>query len=179
MQVVNKGADTPDANFDLQTGDGGFGLFDACTRDGTATAFQFDSRDAQWGNPYGGWRVSAAECSQLPQYPYCATNPQDNLQDLCRWSFGKNLRTNPTITKSCQVQCPVEVYQMTGLRRSDEPTASFTCGTNLFLSGGTLTTMMDCAKPSYGWADNVKGTTFAGYHQVISCRRDGYTRINS
>lgn len=39
--------------------------------------------------------------------------------------------------------------------------------------------MMDCAKPSYAWADNVKGATFPGYDRVIPCRRDGYTRINA
>lgn len=35
------------------------------------------------------------------------------------------------------------------------------------------------AKPSYGWATNIKnGTTYPGYSAVVPCRRDGYTRIN-
>ena len=29
VRVVNQGGDVPDGNFDLQVGDGGFGIFDA------------------------------------------------------------------------------------------------------------------------------------------------------
>ena len=37
---------------------------------------------------------------------------------------------------------------------------------------------INLAKPSYGWAFNVKGRTYPGYSAVVPCRRDGYTRIN-
>lgn len=34
-QVVNQGGDVPDGNFDLQMGDGGFCIYDACVSAGT------------------------------------------------------------------------------------------------------------------------------------------------
>ena len=37
---------------------------------------------------------------------------------------------------------------------------------------------MYSAKPSYGWAYNVKYPTYPNYSSVVPCRRDGYTRIN-
>lgn len=48
VQVVNKGDDVPIGNVDLQTADGGFGLFDACTKTGT-TMPQFNSTATPWG----------------------------------------------------------------------------------------------------------------------------------
>ena len=53
-QVVNQGGDVPDGNFDLQMGDGGFGIYNACVSDGTSVP-QFDGSASQWGNQYGGW----------------------------------------------------------------------------------------------------------------------------
>ena len=78
----------------------------------------------------------------------------------------------------CPVKCPDQLWQATGLRRSDETNSGYTCAGQPVSSGGTLTRMMDCAKPSYGWNGNVKGSTYPGYELVVPCRRDGYTRIN-
>jgi hypothetical protein len=79
----------------------------------------------------------------------------------------------------CEVKCPTELYSATGLHRSDETNAGYTCLSSGISSGGVLTRMMDCSKPSYAWAGNVKGTTFSGFEKVIPCRRDGYTRVNN
>jgi len=83
----------------------------------------------------------------------------------------------------CQIQCPVELYTATGLHRSDEKaTLGSDClssTAHLEPSGGHMTRMMDCAKPSYGWAYNVKYPTFPNFDAVVPCRRDGYTRINA
>lgn len=182
VQVVNYGGDVAAPNFDLQMGGGGRGLFDSCTRDGSKTAFQFDATVAQWGAQYGGCNTNVSCCSTLPPYPYCATanTPADNMQELCRRSFTMNLRDHPIISQSCQVACPAELYQATGLRRADEPTNSFSCtGGNYYISGGHFTKMMDCQKPAYGWAGNVQGRTYPGFQQVVPCRRDGYTRVNA
>lgn len=77
----------------------------------------------------------------------------------------------------CEVRCPDELFTATNVRRTDEANDGFFCKDN-GMSGGQLTTMMDCAKPSYGWPSNVKGPTHAGFEQVIPCKRDGYTRVN-
>jgi len=182
VQVVNQGGDVPDGNFDLQVGDGGYGAFDACVADGTSVP-QFDGSGSQWGAIYGGWS-DISGCSNLPAFPHCGSAPADNMQDLCRWSFQKNIRvstgnSNPTITNMCEVKCPSELWQATGLHRSDETNPSYTCGLTGNSGGGLMTRMMDCTKPSYGWNGNVKGTTYAGFELVVPCRRDGYTRINA
>ena len=186
VQVVNQGGDVPDGNFDLQMGDGGFGVFNACTSgNGGSSVPQYDGTSTAWGDTYGGWGA-ASQCSNLPTYPHCSSQGADSMQDLCAWSFSSGLRlttgtnSNPTIQKMCEVSCPSQLWQATGLHRSDETSTKYTCAAgNTIPSGGLLTRMMDCAKPSYAWASNVKGTTFSGYNQVIPCRRDGYTRINT
>jgi len=124
VQVVNQGGDVANGNFDLQVGDGGFGLYNACTNDFTAVP-QYAGSSSQWGNTYGG-QDTLAQCSNLPKYPYCSTSGADNLQDLCAFSFNNNLRldpskgnSNPTITKMCEVACPSQLWEATGLHRSD------------------------------------------------------------
>lgn len=107
VQVVNFGENVPAANFDLQMGGGGRGLFDSCTRDGSNTAFQFVAKVSQWGAQYGRRTLNITCCNSLPSYPYCASanTPTDDMQDLCRRSFQLNLRDRPIISKSCQVAC--------------------------------------------------------------------------
>jgi len=177
VQAVNQGGDVADGNFDIQTGDGGYGIFNACVSSGTPLP-QFGGTATQWGDQYGGWSQLSG-CDQLPAYPLCATSPADSMQDLCKWSFANGFRNNAQITKLCEVKCPVELYTATGLHRSDETNPNYSCLATGVSGGGMLTRMMDCAKPSFAWADNVVGTTYAGYEAVVPCRRDGYTRINS
>lgn len=78
-----------------------------------------------------------------------------------------------------QVQCPSELYQATGMRRSDEPVQGFVCNNPPFEpSGGHLFRLMDCAKPFYAFPFGV-GSFYPGQNLVVSCKRDGYSRINS
>ena len=169
VQVVNQGSDVADGNFDLMQADGGFGIFDACS---SSSVPQYSSVSTAWGDIYGGWSSSAG-CKNLPQYPQCGSHPVDDLQQMCLWSFRKGLRkeigdSNPKILQMCEISCPDQLYEATGLHRSDESTTSFTCdGSTNITSGGILTRMMDCAKPSYAWAYNVNGPTYPGYEQVI------------
>eukprot|EP01037_Dinobryon_pediforme_P019030 gene19030-19376_t len=147
VQVVNQGADVPDGNFDLMVADGGFGLYDSCSPDGS-TVPMYNAPATVWGELLGGVQ-NHTQCNNLPVYPICGTTPADNLQDLCHWSFNAGLRieavqTNPVITKMCQVACPSELYLATGVRRSDEVNTGYTCKT-LEATGGFLTRMMDCA----------------------------------
>lgn len=48
VQIVNSGSDVPNGNVDLQTGDGGFGYYDACTQEGTKMP-QFSGTADVWG----------------------------------------------------------------------------------------------------------------------------------
>eukprot|EP01038_Epipyxis_sp_PR26KG_P013164 gene13164-17637_t len=177
FQVINQGGDVLGDNFDIQTGAGGFGVHNACA--GTSMNPQFGGSINDWGDTYGGVTYKGG-CSKLPAYPLCAVNPSDSMQDLCVWSFNNNFRKNTKILKVCDVACPSELYQATGLHRADETNNGFTCDTSTSVryNTGSTTRMMDCAKPSYGWIDNVKGLTDPAYPVVIPCRRDGYTRVH-
>lgn len=146
VQVVNQGADVPDGNFDLMVSDGGFGLFDSCSSEGT-TLPMYGGPGSVWGLAHGGV-LNRTECKNLPDYPICGTTPIDKISEMCLWSFEVGLRleavqTNPVITQMCNVACPAELYQATGVRRSDETNSGFTCK-KLEAGGGFLTRMMDC-----------------------------------
>ena len=141
----------PDGNFDLMVADGGFGVFDACA---DSVEPLYNTNASLWGAVYGGVK-DITYCKYLPAYSVCGYNtPEDNLVDLCIWSFKYNIRTvgagntNPIIKKMCQVACPVELYSATGLHRSDEKsTLGLNCaapGTKLEPPGGHMTRMMDC-----------------------------------
>jgi hypothetical protein len=199
IQVINNGEDVPDNHVDLLLSGGGFGLFNSCNEEGTPLPL-FDGKRSQWGNLYGGIQ-EAKDCWHLPAQPICAnssTMPIDDLRKMCQWSFDKNFRVanNPKITKVCNVACPEELYTLTGLHRSDEATTSFTChhleGSSVLTNsainnenqslnnyGGELTRMMDCAKPAYAWYWNIKYPTDPNFNVVVTCRRDGYTRMDS
>lgn len=176
VQSVNLGGDVADNNFDIQTGDGGHGLFNGCTIEGT-TLPQFGGSGFQWGDRYGGWGQLSG-CDQLPVYPLCG-DATDSLQDLCRWSFANGFRINARIAKMCEVRCPIELYTATGVHRSDEINPTYSCLASGVSGGGMLTRMMDCSSPYFAWAENIDGYTYADFESVVPCRRDGYTRINS
>ena len=147
--------------------DGGFGLFDACA---DTMEPLYDTNATLWGAVYGGVK-DATYCKDLPAYSVCEYNtPEDNLIDLCVWSFKNKIRavgagdTNPKIQKMCQVACPVELYSATGLHRSDEKAGlgsdCLTVGTKLEPSGGHMTRMMDCGnihiRTSYSYSNLCK-----------------------
>merc|ERR1711862_413381 len=58
---------------------------------------------------------------------------------------------------------------MAGLDRTDGSTAES-------VGAGTVTTMMDCCKPSAGWVGNVPKAD-PKYPAVLPCQLDGYTRV--
>lgn len=115
--MVNQGSDVHEGSFDLQMGDGGFGIFDACVAPDTSVPM-YPGDATVWNYRYGG-ASAVSECSGLPAYPICATTLAkkspliiENLTQLCQTSFYLNLRTNYTskkrltIKKACSVQCP-------------------------------------------------------------------------
>lgn len=151
MIHIRAGDDVPDGNFDLMVADGGFGLFDACA---DSVEPLYNTNATSWGEVYGGVK-DATYCKNLPEYSVCEYNaPEDNLVELCIWSFKYNIRTvgagntNPVIKKMCQVACPVELYSATGLHRSDEKASlgndCLAPGTKLEPPEGHMTRMMDC-----------------------------------
>ena len=128
------------------------------------------------------------------------------MVDLCEFTFDKGFKGNgnPSISKICQVACPSQLVQATGIHRADEANGNYVCNGNLEKPGGFITSTMNCgnhisprlsicpllvvllttsyiystAKPSYAWQDNIRKPTVEGYSAVIPCRRDGYTRVN-
>eukprot|EP01038_Epipyxis_sp_PR26KG_P010988 gene10988-14762_t len=185
-QVVQVGGETGPSDFMIQTGDGGFGGEIACTSDFTQYPM-YTGNAGQW-QYLGAW--NATSCLALPKSPICGTGAgnQENLQDMCKFSFAKGLRhdyftnTRPLITKICPVACPSELYTATGYRRGDEPNPAYTCDpSKTVTSKGHLMNYFECAKPDYAWPENqpTDRPFVAGYENVIPCRRNGITRINT
>jgi hypothetical protein len=150
LQVINQGGDVSTGQFDLQMGDGGFGVYNGCaspTTSGRAGMFPGDS--SAFGEQYGGW-PNRAECSKLPPQPAgLASLPpgEPTLNRLCELGFDMGVRleggANVAITSATRVACPAELVKLTGVNRTDQDQQE-THG------AGTLTRMMDCCKPSAG-----------------------------
>ena len=181
-QVITMGGNTAPGNFNIMMVDGGFSdTYNACAFGSTQYPV-FNAPSYVWGGPSGGL-LNSSGCDLLPDYPTCTVNPPDSMRALCKELFVKGFRssnysiTNPTISKMCQVACPNELVQATGLRRTDEQTAVYTCSSPNLMepSGGFLSRSMDCSRPSYAWGVQLTNQT----GRVIPCRRDGYTRINA
>lgn len=75
---------------------------------------------------YGGWD-NRADCDKLPQFPKHKKEKYhyDDLRDLCRYAFDKKVRgeggMNPTILDLKRIECPKELYDLTQIKRSDDP----------------------------------------------------------
>ena len=111
-QVVNQGTDVNRGSFDLQVGDGGFGLFDSCSSPDTTVPMYPGNNLSVWGRRYGGV-VNQSQCADLPKYPICSTfaaqkSPLiiENLPRLCQESFQERLRGLQKINQACIVKCP-------------------------------------------------------------------------
>ncbi len=173
-QVINQSADLNDGQFDMYMADGGFGLFEACTK-------MYDSKAKDWGHKYGGWD-SKNECENLPKWPIdCpngkCTSETRNLQELCKFSFDENLRfdakqnkkvafgglneSNPSFSGK-RVKCPDTLTEISGIKARDWKPEK--------IKDGTLTRLMDCCKPSAAWHQTPNQIGL-----VTTCHRDGYT----
>ncbi|KAL9022250.1 MAG: hypothetical protein Q9185_000650 [Variospora sp. 1 TL-2023] len=100
VQATNTGDDVSGAQFDIAMPGGGFGRFDACTREWKATP-------AVWGAQYGGSNTN--QCSAFPAA----------LQSGCgfRWDWMKGV-SNPTVDYE-QVTCPSVLVAKSGCSVSD------------------------------------------------------------
>ena len=177
LQVVNQGGDVASGQFDLQMGDGGFGVFNGCAAPTTgAAAPMFEGDKAAFGPQYGGW-TSKADCAKLSPKPEALASLPDgepSLNRLCELGYELGVRleggANVAITSARRVPCPAALVALTGLDRTDG-SESETHG------AGILTRMMDCCKPSAGWLANVLKPD-PKHPAVIPCKADGYTRID-
>lgn len=197
-QSINTGSDVSGNQFDLQVGDGGAGLFNACvggSEPGVDSMFP-GSKDA-WGKQYGGVD-NREDCANLPKYP-AKDGPMrsagDDLVTLCEHSFDKAVRgeggRNPSILSIGRVQCPEELVYMTQMQRNDDPkgyvpssplVAEHECQASIpnMPLDWCLTRMMDCRKPSGAWRSSVSPELMvAGRKLVQTCTADGYTRFDN
>lgn len=173
VQVVNQGGDVASGQFDLQVGDGGFGIFDACAAPTSKGAPAMFSGSAEsWGQRYGGWQ-QRSDCDKLPAGPASGAVPtgEATLPELCRTAFDLGFKGNGNakITGGERVPCPTELRALTGLDRTDGDSSEH-------VGSGEVTTMMDCCKPSAGWIGNVPNAA-ALFPAVVTCVADGYTRV--
>lgn len=182
-QVVNEGTDIKDGQFDMQTGAGGFGIFNGCTRDSempttkSGSLPMFNEDASAFGEEFGGIQ-SVEECSMAPDFPATGSPPpgEPTVKELCRRSYDWGAR-NGDITSIRRIKCPLELVSVTGLRlNSDDsdfdPEIRFS---------GTTTTTMDCCLPASGYprteANTPRFDSDPQYPFVRGCMRDGYTRF--
>lgn len=152
LQVVNTGGDVATGQFDLQMGDGGFGVFNACAAPTTGGAPpMFSGPKSAFGTQYGGW-THKADCVQLPKMPQTLPSLPPNEPDLvglCEAGFNIGCRVdggqNPSIKSARRVVCPAALVKLTGLNRTDG-------GNQESHGAGTLTRMMvrACMRPGPG-----------------------------
>lgn len=197
-QSINTGSDVSGNQFDLQVGDGGAGIFDACVG-GSAPGLDsmFAGSKESWGHQYGGVD-NRSQCSQLPLHP-AVDEPMkqagDDLVALCEYSFDHGVRGenghNPSILSLGRVECPEELIFMTQMQRNDDPSgfvpsspmhAEHACQADIpnMPLDWCLTRMMDCRKPSAAWRSSVKPELMVpGRKLVQTCTADGYTRYDN
>ena len=68
------------------------------------------------------------------------------MVDLCEFTFdaGFKGKGNPSISSICQVACPSQIVQATGIHRADEANSQYFCKNNKEKSGGVITSTMNC-----------------------------------
>ncbi|KAL8745276.1 MAG: hypothetical protein Q9190_002582 [Brigantiaea leucoxantha] len=95
VQATNTGTDVSSSQFDLAIPGGGFGLFDACTR-------EWNASPGVWGQQYGG--MSSNQCPQI----------SSALQPGCgfRWDWMMGA-DNPSVDFET-VDCPAEIVAKSG-----------------------------------------------------------------
>jgi len=196
-QGVNTGSDVTGNQFDLQVGDGGAGIFNACVGGSTpGVDSMFPGSKSAWGNQYGGV-ASKTDCANLPLHP-AVDGPMkmagDDLVTLCEYSFDKAVRAeggaNPSIVSLGRVECPEELVFMTQMQRTDDP-SGYSPASPIFADQACanaanapldwcLTRMMDCRKPSGAWRSSVTPELMVtGRKLVQTCTSDGYTRFDN
>ncbi|EAR82805.1 glycoside hydrolase family 45 protein (macronuclear) [Tetrahymena thermophila SB210] len=188
VQGINTGGDVNSNQFDLSMIAGGFGANNGCANqvfawnggawDGRAGAAQYSQSAA------GDWcsdptsdnsRCQSAYSGGITKKSDCAKLPNNNLTQLCEYSFDSKWRTNngnrDTIMK--EVRCPAGLIKLSGCNRDDSslpyPSGKLSAS-DPSLMRGKLTHMWDCCKPSCSWTANVlkaNGTA------VMSCDASG------
>lgn len=197
-QSIDAGTDVDDTQFDLVMGAGGFGLFNACASNNKNDKFtMFSGSSDNWGpDEYVGVKYKK-DCSNLPQFPrlYEKDPPEwiDDLRDLCRVGFDKNVRLdggdNQTITSIGRVSCPPELTNITGMKpivnKPIYKPTDYIFKDNKIKCGEKdnkycLTRTMDCAKPSASFIENVNPDNFLPGAKIVQpCGQDGYNRVDN
>lgn len=106
VQVGNTGADLAGNQFDIQVPGGGFGIFDACSKQ-----WNLPKKDS-WGCRYGGImcaKMGKAGCNKMPKV----------YRKSCEWQFD-HLGDNPKVSSVYRVSCPAEITAVTGCVRDDD-----------------------------------------------------------
>ncbi|KAF3942437.1 Endoglucanase-5 [Dactylella cylindrospora] len=100
VQATNTGGDLGSNHFDIQIPGGGFGIFDACTR-------QFPGTPASnWGQRYGGVS-SRDQCNGLPSV----------MQPGCFWRFDWFAGSDNPDVNFVEVRCPSQISSISGCSR--------------------------------------------------------------
>lgn len=202
VQVINSGGDVGYQQLDLFVGAGGLGYYTSCNTDcesqycngGPCRSPLFSGTFDDWTNSEhhtGGDRCYDGGVKWFPPFDLekldtlCSNLFKDDdpklfkneqLYRSCMYSNKYFFHQNFGGYRSTRVQCPKGLYQLTGLRRSDDedfPLPSLYNKLDYECRGATcITTMCDCCKPSCAWGN--KGHPSQDWPSVRSCDKYGF-----
>lgn len=189
----------------MQTGGGGFGVYNACAGPTDRTRSFSDACENSsdvvdipvfpmfpggqnvWEKRCGGVQ-SIGGCANLPQKPETLGSlpiyqsvREPSLVELCQRSWFLNVRGTSPRTRRGNPNV-TEGQRISCPQELVDVTGlqradDFSFSPEGVTPGGDLTSTMDCCAPSASFPTNVPGS--AARPRVIPCRRDGYTRVAS
>jgi len=193
LQVINSGGDIQRGQFDIMIPAGGFGYYNACTKDckenycngGPCLKNIYHGNFQDWNNEQsscykGGIRWNK-EDGIYSLFTLCSKLIIDKKKLKNKITFDSCIRTNiagfyrnfQSIQYS-RVQCPRGLISITGIQREDDidyPYPSDSIELNQYCNSDTcITTMNDCCKPSCAWK---KEFTKKEWDRVYTCNEKG------
>lgn len=194
VQIVNSGYDVLPYQIDLFVGAGGFGYFTACNGDCQDTYCDGGKcHESMYDTPFFAWTSSSSlscysggihdvdGCDSLVSDVSIVKNKY--LLDSCVRSNTMAMHQNFWDSELSRVQCPVHLWQLTGIRRLDDvdypesqPFLDLEIKCHGDRSNGhyCITTMQDCCKMSCSWSNKLgDGLIDREFPCVYTCDKEG------
>lgn len=192
LQVINSGRDIQRGHFDIMIPAGGFGYYNACTKDCQnrycqGGPCQYGAYDGQFED----WNSQKSSCYE-GGIDWKMEDGIEKLFQTCKSLVGvSNKRKDRTTFQSCvranlsgfyrnfqnmdytRVKCPDAMIAVTGMQRQDDLYCSLPNENTTFdfhcRSPDCITTMNDCCKPACAWQKNIA----TEWNRVYTCDQNG------
>ena len=202
VQIVNSGFDVLSGQLDIFMGAGGFGYFTACNQDcstaycqgGPCSKGMYEGNFKQWVNAqyndpnlcYSGGIKWLDKKNTTDLYRLCkglSNNKSNTTTNSCVRTNLQLFHQNFVSTRYERVQCPPNLYHMTGLHRLDDNTLPLpslglpltkSCTGSRAQGHFCVTTMQDCCKMSCSWGGKIPSYALdPTWPCIATCHRNG------